>query len=271
MDKKEFAAFDEAAEKERSLVKAAMPVSKRCDPSLLPQRDGRVCTTHVLVPPEEDQDQSMGRLLSDPETMAHLPFMIASKDIATIYAKIRRKDRDLQQVQKTHLNYNIAVKKSQIPAHVLDKISSEGFLPPRKLQIDDGEINMDEPYVVVGCCGLNHIDYPHHLAEAGIILDARFWRSGICTEAMYMVLRFGFDVLKMHRIGILTTGKNDGMRGWMEKVAGVDAESVKKDALYDVYGNSYMDSWEYAIFENQWYESIAQKLRDRVEKKHTSK
>ncbi|KAJ2854291.1 hypothetical protein GGI22_004541 [Coemansia erecta] len=244
-----------------------MPVSKRCDPSLLPLRAGRVCKTHVLLPPDEYQDQSMGRVFSDRETMAHLPFMASSKDIATSYARIRRKDRDIWQAQnKTHLNYSIAVKRSQIPAHALDKINDDEFLPPRKVQVDDGEIDVDEPYLVVGCCGLNHIEYPHHVAEAGIILDARFWRSGICTESMYMVFKFGFGVLKLHRIGIVTAGKNDGMRGWMEKAAGVDVESIKKDALYDMDSDKYMDFWEYAVFDNQWCESIEQRLRARIEK-----
>ncbi|KAJ2553413.1 hypothetical protein EV175_002951 [Coemansia sp. RSA 1933] len=266
MEKNDSSAFDEAAE--RNMVKAAMPVSKRCDPGLLPLRAGRVCKTHVLIPPDEDHDRSMGRVLSDPRTMSYLPFMASSKDIATSYARVRRKDRDSwQMTQKTHLNYSIAVKKSQIPAHAMDKISDDEFFPPRKIQVDDGEIDVDEPYVVVGCCGLNHIEYPHHVAEAGIILDARFWRSGICTESMYMVFKFGFDVLKMHRIGILTTGKNDGMRGWMEKAAGVDAESVKRDALYDINSGRYMDTWEYAIFDDQWYGGIEQKLSDRINKK----
>ncbi|KAJ2163158.1 hypothetical protein GGF46_000087 [Coemansia sp. RSA 552] len=219
----------------------------------------------TLLPPDKDHDAAMSRMFSDAATMKYLGFMVRHSEFTKGDAKARRLKRDKQQQQRKELlNYTIAIKKSQIPAAARAKIEHREFLSRRKVSTDRGAIEMDEPFLVIGCCGLNSIDLDNRCSAAGIILDARFWRSGASTEALYLTLKFGFEVLCLHRIAIETTETNDAMRGWMENVVGVEVECIRKEALY-LGEDEYMDSWDYAIFDQQWYVSIERRLRERIE------
>ncbi|KAJ2770913.1 hypothetical protein IWQ57_002443, partial [Coemansia nantahalensis] len=176
----------------------------------------------TLIPPDEDQDVSMACLLSDTQTMRHLEFMMRPSGYTARDARARRERRAGSQQEKALLDYTIAIRRSRIPESLLAVIGQREFLPPRQIPVDDGCVSMDEPYVVIGCCGLNDIDLGNRHADAGIILDARFWRSGASTDALYQTLRFGFEMLGLHRIGMQTTENNAGMRGWLEAVAEVE-------------------------------------------------
>ncbi|PIA19129.1 hypothetical protein COEREDRAFT_37667 [Coemansia reversa NRRL 1564] len=190
----------------------------------------------MLVPPDEDQDMAFSCLFSDPETMKFLKSMMP-------------------------------IKQSSIPKSLLGMINDREFLPPRQIPIDNGHIDIDEPYLIIGCCGLDNIDLDNRCSDASVILDARFWHSGASTEAMYLTLKFGFETLCLHRVGIQTAEDNVDMHGWMENVFGVQVECIKKEALY-LGHDEYMDSWEYAIFDHEWYITIKKELRKRRRIKH---
>ncbi|KAI9501801.1 hypothetical protein GGI25_000310 [Coemansia spiralis] len=236
-----------------------------CDPSLIPARAGIVHPVLVLIPPDEDQDPAISRVFSNAENMKYLMFMMRPGGLSLEGARAKRRDRDERQLKKELLNYTIALKRSQIPAHILDSIGSDEFLPPRQIPIDGGCIDMDEPYFIAGCCGLNNVDIMNHSCEAGIIIDRRLWRSGLSSVSLYLTLKHGFETLHMHRIGLVTTGANVGMRGWMENVVGVSVECIRKEALF-LGNNTYIDAWNYAMFDHQWHGGIEQRLQERVKK-----
>ncbi|KAJ1672056.1 hypothetical protein GGF44_005939 [Coemansia sp. RSA 1694] len=230
---------------------------------LILSRHGVADALIMLLPPEEEYDQAMSRILSDPVAMGNLKFMMRPNGYSAADAGARRRSRGERQARKELLDYAIAVKKSLVPEHIVDKISDDEYLPPKRVLIDGGHIDMDELYLVVGCCGLLNIDVFNRSSSAGIILDARFWRTGISSAALYYSLKFGFNDLKLHRIGIETTEKNAGMRGWMENVVGVHVENIRKEALY--LGNGkFVDSWDYAIFEYQWFGRTEARLRSKL-------
>ncbi|KAJ2039364.1 hypothetical protein GGI01_002351 [Coemansia sp. RSA 376] len=230
---------------------------------LVPKRHGVSDALIMLLPPEEDHDLAMARIFSDPVAMGNLEFKMlpngyTAKDIAA-----RRLDRDERQVKKEQVNYTVIVKKSLVPEHVVSLIDDDEYLPPKRVLIDSGHIDVDEPYLVVGCCGLLNMDAFNRSASVGIILDSRFWRTGISSAALYYSLKFGFDDLKLHRIGIETTEKNAGMRGWTENVLGIHVESIRKESLY--LGNGkFIDSWDYAIFDYQWHGRAEARLRSKL-------
>ncbi|KAJ1965004.1 hypothetical protein GGI12_001064 [Dipsacomyces acuminosporus] len=247
----------------KEVLQQRTPQEARCSPDLIPSRAG-VCTDRViLLPPDEDQDIAFSRLLSDQETMRFLKFMTRPGGYTIEQARWRRCVRDEGQLRKELVNYTIAVKKSQVPESLLPKINDHEYLAPRRVPIDNGEIAIDEPYLVVGCCGLSEIDTSNHCAKAGIIVDARFWRYKVSSAALYLTLKFGFEVLNMHRIALETTEDNLGMRGWLENVVGVDVECVRKEVLY-LDGVGYIDSWDYAIFDSHWLEYLEQRLQSRI-------
>src|SRR2546422_4648458 len=55
----------------------------------------------------------------------------------------------------------------------------------------------------VGNLGLHKIDRVHRKAEGGIVIgEPSFWSQGYGTEAMRVVLRYGFDVLALNKISL---------------------------------------------------------------------
>ncbi|KAJ2805105.1 hypothetical protein H4R20_002225 [Coemansia guatemalensis] len=240
---------------------------KGCDPDLIPERAGLNGTMVVLIPPDEDQDITFSCLLSDPETMKFLKYMMRPSGYTREDASNRRNFRNQQQHEKKLLDFAIAIKRSSIPKSLLRMVNDREFLPPRQIPVDNDHIDIDEPYLIIGCCGLNNIDLDNRCSDAGIILDARFWRSGASTEAMYLTLKFGFETLCLHRIGIQTTEDNVGMRGWMENVVGAQVECIRKEVLY-LGNDQYTDSWDYAVFDHEWYLSLKKELYNRCKAKH---
>jgi ribosomal-protein-alanine N-acetyltransferase len=54
-------------------------------------------------------------------------------------------------------------------------------------------------HVLIGAIGLR-LEQPHARAELGYWIGVPFWRQGYCTEAARAVVRYGFEVLGLHRI-----------------------------------------------------------------------
>lgn len=232
--------------------------------SLIPTRAGIDDPLILLLPVEPLHDSSVQRFMSDPTTMSFLQFMAKPQGYSLDDVRERRESREQRNRDKEVLDFVIAIKRSQIPLHIVDQVSDGEFHEPTEVELDgQTTIRVDEPYVVAGICGMQHIDSYNRIGEAGIILDHRYWRTGISTSALYYTLRYGFETLKLHRIGVQTTEQNKGMRGWMERVVGVHVESIRKDALYLGEGE-YVDSWEYAMFDYQWHGRIAKSIRKRL-------
>ena len=53
---------------------------------------------------------------------------------------------------------------------------------------------------MIGTCGFSSFDESNNAAEVGYVLSPDYWRQGIATEALFRVMRFGFEELELHRI-----------------------------------------------------------------------
>jgi len=53
---------------------------------------------------------------------------------------------------------------------------------------------------IIGTVSLDNVNYQHKNAELGYALAQKFWRQGIATEAVRLMLIFGFKELKLKRI-----------------------------------------------------------------------
>jgi len=71
------------------------------------------------------------------------------------------------------------------------------------------ELSKDHNYSIVdletneliGNCGFKDIDYTNQIAEAGIFLgNKKFWNKGYGTEAMSLLIDYGFKALNFHNI-----------------------------------------------------------------------
>lgn len=93
------------------------------------------------------------------------------------------------------------------------------------------------------------VDTQHNSAQFAYALAEKYWGKGYMTEALKAVLAFGFDVLKLHRIGADHFAENTGSGKVMQN-AGLVKEGITRDKYYKF--GTYHDAVCYGILENEW-------------------
>ena len=84
---------------------------------------------------------------------------------------------------------------------------------------------------MIGTCGFTKIDAPNNVGEIGYVLNPDFHGKGYGTEASAEAVRFGFDVLGLHRIEAKFMEGNRSSRHVMEKL-GMTFEGYSRDAIF---------------------------------------
>lgn len=89
---------------------------------------------------------------------------------------------------------------------------------------------------IIGGMGLCNIELKHDSAEVGYWLGKKYWRQGITTEALELLMDFAFNELKLHRLYANTLTDNIGSQRVLEKCGftkeGRRKEAIKKDGEY---------------------------------------
>lgn len=83
----------------------------------------------------------------------------------------------------------------------------------------------------IGVIALQEVNGHSKSAEMGYWLGKKYWNKGYMTEAAKLMLAFGFEELKLHRISLKLFEKNIGSKRVAEK-AGFKKEGVLRDARY---------------------------------------
>jgi [ribosomal protein S5]-alanine N-acetyltransferase len=96
----------------------------------------------------------------------------------------------------------------------------------------------------VGLIALVLSNTKYNKAEVWYKLDSAFWGKGFATEALNLILKFGFHELKLHRIEAGCAVNNVGSAKVMEK-AGMTLEGVKRQVLPLKTG--WSDAFSYAV------------------------
>ena len=100
---------------------------------------------------------------------------------------------------------------------------------------------------VIGCIGLHKANFEHKNAELGYWLGSKYWNQGIMTEAGMLILKFGFEKLKLHRIWCCVFSDNPASQKMVEKL------SFKKEGLHRE------TSWR----EGRWRDNVRYGILDR--------
>jgi ribosomal-protein-alanine N-acetyltransferase len=79
----------------------------------------------------------------------------------------------------------------------------------------------------VGLIALVLSNAKYNKAEVWYKLDSAYWGKGLATDALNLILQFGFQELKLHRIESGCAMNNVGSAKVMEK-AGFQLEGVKR-------------------------------------------
>lgn len=69
-----------------------------------------------------------------------------------------------------------------------------------------------------GACGLNDLDKDHKKAEIGYWLLKEHWGKGYITEAIPLVIKYGFEQLGLHRIEAVVETENTNSKKLMERL-----------------------------------------------------
>ncbi len=97
-------------------------------------------------------------------------------------------------------------------------------------------IALKETDKIIGGMGLCHLDTRCDSAEVGYWLGKKYWRQGIATEALVLLLGFSFNQLKLHRLYANVFSENIASQKLLEnrgfQKEGRRKESIKKDGKY---------------------------------------
>ncbi|MFX0033762.1 MAG: GNAT family N-acetyltransferase [Promethearchaeota archaeon] len=102
----------------------------------------------------------------------------------------------------------------------------------------------------IGTCGLNRINWVNQWANAFIYIgEIEYWGNDIATEAVQLVLQYGFEELNLHKISGRVAVENVGSWKVAEKV-GFTLEGIIKDDFYK--DGKYVDTKSYGFLKEDW-------------------
>lgn len=103
--------------------------------------------------------------------------------------------------------------------------------------------------VLVGSCGLV-IDDRYHNATLGIVIgNRRYWDKGLGTEAMKLLLSFGFERLRLHRIQLKVYAYNARALRVYRKM-GFRTEGRARESVYQA--GRYHDGVYMGLLASEW-------------------
>ncbi|KAF5390494.1 hypothetical protein D9757_005240 [Collybiopsis confluens] len=191
----------------------------------LVSRTGRI----KLIQAAEEHDAAYAALRSHPITRKHLHFLPEQCSVDDI-----RQLRESRAADETCHQFNILWCEK------------------------DGETKF------IGATIAFHIDIAQRSCETGILISPDVHRTGVATDTFYTLFSYVFEVLEMHRVYLKTDAGNEGMRGWLENVAGARLEMQEKEAWVDMRSGAYTDVVGYAILEWEWRVRVKEVLEKRL-------
>ncbi|HEX2500516.1 MAG TPA: GNAT family N-acetyltransferase [Methylomirabilota bacterium] len=91
-------------------------------------------------------------------------------------------------------------------------------------------IELVEHGEMIGTVGLLRFDFEHRHAEIGYEIGRRWWGRGLTPEAAATVIRYGFSVLRLHRIEAGVLPGNDASVRVLQKLGFLE-EGTRRDYL----------------------------------------
>ncbi|HBS43493.1 MAG TPA: GNAT family N-acetyltransferase, partial [Paenibacillus sp.] len=96
---------------------------------------------------------------------------------------------------------------------------------------------------------LNIRDITNRKGEISYIINPYYWGQGIATEVAMLLIDFGFNILKLHRIFATCDPRNTGSSKVMTKVGMVMEGRIREDLLIK---DGWRDSLLYSVLEHEW-------------------
>jgi len=112
------------------------------------------------------------------------------------------------------------------------------------------EVKTGEGWHMIGDMGLHNIEWTQRAAEMGIMIgDKSYWNQGYGTEAMTLLLKYGFETLNLNRMYLRVYETNLRAIRAYEK-AGFVHEGRLRQALYA--DGKYHDGLVMSVLRSEW-------------------
>jgi RimJ/RimL family protein N-acetyltransferase len=101
---------------------------------------------------------------------------------------------------------------------------------------------------LIGAMGIV-IHKDHDRGELGYWIGVPYWNHGYCTEAAHSVIKYGFEVLRLNRIGAIHFTRNPASGRVMEKI-GMRFEGIRRQEMKR--WDEYVDIATYGILREEY-------------------
>lgn len=133
-------------------------------------------------------------------------------------------------------------------AYIEDVLTDANELPQIRFVF---VVVLKETEKVIGAGELWFDNYDNLAGEIGYVLHPDYWGKGLATETAELLLEYGFQEKRLHRIQAKCGPDNKNSKKLLEKL-GMAAEGRIRDALRMKGG--WRDSLLYGILEDEWRE-----------------
>lgn len=128
----------------------------------------------------------------------------------------------------------------------IDELHEE-YLAQKGISWAVTRINQD---VVLGAFSLHHWDQYHRRAEAGYGLACAYWGQGIGSEALWAIVRFGFEQMNLNRIYARTIADNHESVRLLERLGFQREGTFRKHSWED--DGTFHDSAMYGFLREEY-------------------
>ena len=131
----------------------------------------------------------------------------------------------------------------------------EEFIPRIQARFDNQNgirwgIFLKENMTLIGTCGFNTwVIQRGNKAEIGYDLHPNYWRQGIMHEAVFEMLKYGFDIMQLHRIVADVNPNNIGSQKLLEKLNFTKEGCLREDGYWK---GQYWTTLIYGLLENEF-------------------
>lgn len=110
-----------------------------------------------------------------------------------------------------------------------------------------------EEDVPIGQTAFHRIDLISRAAIFSIIIEPPYWSKGYGSEAVKLMVDYGFNTLNLNRIQLHVWSENErAIKAYLK--AGFKKEGVLRQAMY--HNNKYCDFWVMAILREDYFKNI---------------
>ncbi|MBO55204.1 MAG: GNAT family N-acetyltransferase [Dehalococcoidia bacterium] len=103
-----------------------------------------------------------------------------------------------------------------------------------------------------GSSGYSHINRQHRTLDIATWYGTRYQRTGMNTECKYMLLKYAFETLGAHRVGLTVDIQNIKSRKAVERLGAIQEGIIRKERIRK--DGSHRDTVLFGFVDDDWPE-----------------